>query len=145
VSFTPSGGTGANSLALAQGAATSASTLFLELRANQVNDLFGVAFDLSYPRGTVTFTRATEGTFLSGAGGTSLQVAEPSPGNLVVGHSRLGQQAGAAGSGVLVTFEFAVGSNGSGNIAFSRNAAFAADGSPQTGIAWGAGSVQVSR
>jgi hypothetical protein len=45
--LTPQAAPGVNSLDLASGAATTATTLVLELRANQVTDLYGVAFDLT--------------------------------------------------------------------------------------------------
>jgi len=146
ISFTPGGAAGANSLALAQGAGTNSTTLVLELRASQVEGLYGVAFDLAYPGATLTYTRASEGSFLASAGApTSFQVAQPTPGSLVVGLSRLGQQAGVSGSGVLLSLEFAAGANGSGALTFSRNLAYAADGTPQAGVAWTAGTVQVNR
>ncbi|HEY4564501.1 MAG TPA: hypothetical protein VIJ36_16075, partial [Thermoanaerobaculia bacterium] len=63
--LTPQGTPGANSLYLASGAATTATTLVLELRANQVTDLYGVAFDLTYPATQLQFVRATAGPLLN--------------------------------------------------------------------------------
>jgi len=96
--FTPQGG-GGSGVSLTAGAASTASTLILEVRANSVTDLYGVAFDLGYPANLVQYVRATQGPLL--AGGT-LQVAVGgggTAGNLVVGLSNLGPVPGASGSG----------------------------------------------
>ena len=141
LSFTAAGAGGANSLVLASGPGSTAERLFLEVRANQVTDLYGVAFDLSYPTNVLRYVAKTSGTFLDG----TVQVSETPPGNLVVGASRLGRVAGASGSGVVVTFEFVALGAGSGSFAFSRNTAVNSSGAPLAGSSWVAGTVQVIR
>lgn len=145
ITFTPSsGGGGANSLGLAQGAGTTANTLVLELRANQVTDLYGVAFDLAYPEGLLTFSRFTEGPFLASAGDDTTVQVSGQTGSLVVGLSQLGMTAGVDGSGLLLTFEFTANGAGNGSFTFSDNQAFFPSGAPQA-VAWQAGTVVVTR
>lgn len=137
--FTPTGG-GGSGITLAAGAASTATTLFLEVRANQVSDLYGVAFDLSYPSNLLQYVRTTQGPFLAGG---SLQIA-PSAGNLVVGLSNLGPVPGASGSGVLMTLEFRAVGAGQGAIGFSRNVAANSGGQSINGLSWGTGTVRVT-
>ena len=140
--FTPQGAATANSISLASGAGTNTSTLVLEVRATQVTDLYGVAFDLAYPSGQLQFTRAAAGSLLSGG---SVQAVASAPGSLVVGGTHLGNVAGANGSGVVMTLEFSAVAAGQGSFAFSRNTAFDSHGAAMAGIGWVAGSVTVTR
>jgi Cohesin domain len=141
--FSPSGSPGASAIFLAGGVGTTANTLFLEVRANQATDLYGVAFDLTYPSAQLQFVRATAGPFL-GANG-SVQAVVSNPGTLVVGATHLGAVPGANGSGVLLTLEFSAVANGQGSFAYSRNSAFSSTGQTLIGTSWLAGSVQVTR
>ena len=141
--FSPSGSPGANAIFLAGGAATTANTLFLEVRANQVTDLYGVAFDLTYPSAQLQFVRATAGPLLGSNG--SVQAVVSTPGTLVVGATHLGAVPGATGSGVLLTLEFSAVAAGQGSFAYNRNSAFASTGQTLTGMSWLAGAVQVTR
>jgi len=140
--FTPQGTATANSISLASGTGTTANTLILEVRATQVTDLYGVAFDLAFPSAQLQFTRATAGALLSGG---SVQAVASTPGTLVVGGTHLGNVAGATGSGVLMTLEFSAVAAGQGSFAFSRNSAFDSHGTAMTGVGWVAGSVTVTR
>ncbi|HEX4955652.1 MAG TPA: cohesin domain-containing protein [Thermoanaerobaculia bacterium] len=142
VSFTPVTG-GATSVSLIQGTGTTETTLFLEVRANQVTDLYGLSFDLTYPTGVVTYRRVVEGPFLAQAASTSLQVAEPSPGRLIIGHSRLGPAGGISGSGLLMTLELAVAGTGTGAMTFQNQQAFDPSGTPRIGYSWLGGTVRV--
>jgi hypothetical protein len=141
--FTPSGSPGTGAIFLSGGTATTATTLVLEVRANQVTDLYGVAFDLTYPSTQLQFVRATAGPLL-GANG-SVQAVVSAPGTLVVGATHLGAVPGATGSGVLLTLEFSAVTAGQGSFAYARNSAFASTGQTLSGISWLAGSVQVTR
>lgn len=138
--FTPEGG-GGSGVSLVAGAASTASTLILEVRANSVNDLYGVAFDLAYPSNLLQFVRATQGPLL--AGGT-MQVASGTAGNLVVGLSNLGPVPGTSGSGVLMTLEFRAAGAGQGSFSFSRNVAVNSAGQSINGLSWGTGTVRVT-
>ena len=140
--FTAQGTATANSISLASGAGTTANTLILEVRATQVTDLYGVAFDLAYPNTALQFVRATPGQLLANG---SVQAVPSTPGTLVVGGTHLGNVAGANGSGVVMTLEFSALAAGSGNLAFSRNTAFDSDGDSMAGVGWVAGSVTVTR
>jgi hypothetical protein len=137
--FTPTG-SGGTGISLTAAATSTASTLILEVRASSVTDLYGVAFDLSYPANVLQYVRHTQGPFL--AGGT-LQVA-PASGNLVVGLSNLGPVPGSNGSGILVTFEFRAIGAGQGAFAYSRNLAVNSAGQTLNGLSWGTGTVRVT-
>lgn len=145
ITFTANGSTGANTVTLAQGAGTNATTLVLEVRANQVGGLFGLAFELVYPSSVLAFTTGTEGTVLSNGASTSFQARESSPGNLVVGLTRLGSGAGLDANGVLLTLTFSARSAGNGPFTFRRNQGVGTDGLGLIALAWGGGSVQVTR
>lgn len=140
INFTPAGAPSAESVYLAEGSQTSASKLYLEVRANQVDDLYGVAFDLIYPSNLLSYLRVTEGSFLGSS--TSLEVVEKGAGLLIVGHTRLGNQSGADGSGVLMTLEFLPVGNGSGSFDFDNEQAFRTNSFPQT-VQFIAGTVSV--
>jgi hypothetical protein len=142
ITFTPAS-TGPG-LVLAQGAATSASSLTVELRAAQLTGLYGAAFDLDYPAAALDFTSAAAGPFLGSSGQVSMQVLETSPGHLVLGITRLGAVAGVDGSGVVLQLVFAPVATGSGPFTFSRNTAFASTGTVMN-VSWGAGTVTVVR
>lgn len=145
ITFTPSGASGANSLALRRSPSSTNTVLALELVATDVDDLFGLSFDLDYPANLLDFESSDEGSFLSTSGtvATTLQVAESGSGTLVVGQSRLGAVGGVSGSGVLLVLQFRGVGNGSGMLAFDRNEAFDPRGATQP-VAWGGGSVQVN-
>jgi hypothetical protein len=142
--FTPQGAPGSNTIYLASGAATTATTLVLEVRANQVTDLYGVAFNLTYPSAQLQFSSATAGALLGGDSG-SAQAVVSTPGTLVVGGSHLGAVPGANGSGVVLTLVFTATAAGQGSFGFALNSAFSSTGQTQSGISWLAGSVQVTR
>ncbi len=145
ITFTANGSTGANTVTLAQGGGTTGTTLVLEVRANQVAGLFGLAFELTYPSSVLAFTTATEGTVLSNGAPTSFQALESSPGNLVVGLTRLGTGAGLDANGVLLTLTFSAPGAGNGPFTFRRNQGVGTDGLGLIALAWGGGSVQVTR
>ena len=140
--LTPQGTPGVNSLYLASGSATTATTLSLELRANQVTDLYGVAFDLTYPTAQLQFVRATAGPLLSNG---AVQAVASTPGTLIVGGTHLGATPGANGSGVVMTLEFSAPAAGSGSFAFARNSALNSTGATISGMTWLAGSVTVTK
>jgi Cohesin domain len=142
IAFTAQGTPGANTLFLARGTATTATTLVLELRANQVTDLFGVAFDLTYPNTQLQFVRVTPGPLLANG---AAQAAAAGTDTLIVGGTHLGNVPGATGSGVILTLEFTAIAAGTGNFAYARNTALDSDGDAISGMAWLAGSVQVTR
>jgi hypothetical protein len=114
----------------------------LELRASQVTDLYGVAFDLTYPNTQLQFVRVTPGPLLAGG---AAQAAPSGTNTLVVGGTHPGNVPGATGSGVILTLEFTAIAAGTGNFAYARNSALDSDGDAVAGVAWLAGSVQVNR
>lgn len=140
INFTPESAASAESLHLQQGPETGAERLFLQVRVNQVDDFYGVAFDLEFPSNLLRWIGVEEGSFLGN--NTSLEVAEAGPGLLVVGHTRLGSQPGQDGSGILMTLEFAAVGNGSGEFSFENEQAFRTNSFPQT-VDFIAGTVSV--
>jgi hypothetical protein len=139
--FTPLGTPGVNALSLASGTGTTTTTLVLELRATQMTDLYGVAFNLTYPSAQLQFTRATAGALL---GSGAVQASVSSPGTLIVGGTHLGNVPGANGSGVVMTLEFSATAAGSGSFAFARNSALNSSGQPIAGVTWLGGTATVT-
>ncbi len=128
---------------LARGAGSGPTTLALEIRADSLQSLYGLAFDLTYPSGLLRYDGFAEGGFLDGDGAsTSLQVARVEAGRLVVGHSRLGDVGTTTGSGLLLTLRFTAVGAGTGSIAFSRNRAFDAEGEEIPGVSWAGATVR---
>ena len=143
LSFTPTSAAPANSVSLVRTNGTDPNLLVLELRATGVTDLYGVAFDLSYPS-SLRYDSTSEGTWLSSNGAqTSLQVAEQT-GKLVIGHSRLGGIGGSTGDGTLLTLRFTAVTAGTGALTFSDTEAFNS-GSVAYTVQWIGGSVAVTR
>ena len=142
IAFTPTPGAAPNSIALAQAAGSTSTTLRLDVRAEQVTGLYGVAFDLVYPSTALSFVSGAEGAFLGGTQ-TSFQIHESSPGRLVIGVTRLGAVAGVAGTGTLLTLQFGSRGAGTGSFFFEQNTAFNASGGAIAGVTWRGGSVTV--
>ncbi|HEV3458744.1 MAG TPA: cohesin domain-containing protein [Thermoanaerobaculia bacterium] len=143
ITFTPTGG--GNPL-LASGAGTQGTNLELELRTTGVQDLYGLAFHLSYPAAAMRFVGAAQGSILSAGGSvqTSFQVVDSPVGNLVVGLTRLGNVSGTAAGGTLMTLQFTGVASGTGNVAFTSNQANDSLGNVIPGLTWSAGTVQVT-
>ena len=143
ITFTTASGASTSVVAL-RSVGVAGTRITLEVRAEMVNDLYGVAFDLSYPTSLFRLSSQSEGTFLGqGGAATTFQAVEPTPGTLVIGVSRLGALGGASGSGPLVTLVFDAIAAGSGNFSFTHNQAFAADGTPSGSVGWLGGMAQV--
>lgn len=140
--FTP--GAGTTGVTLAQGAATTTTTLFVEVRATSVTDLYGLAFNLQYPSSVLHYVGATAGSFLTGANLQAMEGTGATAGTVIVGLSKLGTSAGASGSGVLLTLEFQATATGTGAFSFSRNTAIDSRAQTLTELSWSAGSVSVT-
>lgn len=140
ITFTPQS-PGPSGISLVAGAASTATTLVLEVRATSVSDLYGVAFDLTYPANLLQHVRTTQGPML--AGGT-IQ-GSVTAGRLVMGLTNLGPLPGTSGSGVLMTFEFRATGAGEGTFTFSKNQAVDSQGQAIAGLTWSAGTVRVTQ
>lgn len=128
--LTPSSA-GTPAVVLAEGSGTTTTVLDLEVRAQGMNDLYGVAFELVYPQALMDFEAFSEGDFLmSGGLDTVLRVFESEPGRIVIGLTRLGARPGQAGSGELLTLRFRATGSGSGSFTFDNAEAFRSGGDP---------------
>ena len=146
VTFTPAGSAGTNSIYLGQGINSAVSRFVLDVKVSQVDDLYGVSFNLEFPEAQLSWIPGgtREGTHLSSKGSTDLIVEEGSPGVLLVGLSLLGDVAGSSGSGTLLSLEFEASSAGSGPITMTRHDAVNSTGDVMTQVQWIGGSVRVS-
>lgn len=144
ITFVGSGSPGTNSIVLAEAPGTSADQLALRVEATSVTDLYGVAFDLVYPNELLAFKGVTEGTFISGGGqfATSFELSQGADGALIVGLSRLGQVAGATGSGTLMTIRLAKVAGGQGSISLQKREAVDSAGG-ELAPSWAGGTVTV--
>ncbi len=145
VQYSGSGAPGADSLSWRQQATELPGLLRIELRATDVHNLYGVAFDLLYPNQLMRFERAEEGTVLDGGGAssTSFLLARPQDGVLVIGLTRLGSQGGFDGSGALLVLELSALRAGTGTLEFDAQRAIAADGRALPAVRWIDGSLTV--
>jgi hypothetical protein len=148
LTFTPAATAGINTIFLRTGPGTDFNNLVLQVRANEVDDLYGVAFDLVYPAELLSFraNRTDEGRFLRGPGvGTSL-VVEEAAGRLLISYTRLGADAGGeSGSGVLFTVEFATTSSGQGALELASTLAYDGSGARRFDYDWVGGSLVVQK
>lgn len=146
VTFTAAGPAGANSIYLAQGTNTASNRFVLDVKASQVDDLYGVSFNLEFPDARLRWVPggSQEGSFLSSSGSTDFIVEEDSPGVLIVGLSLLGDVAGSSGSGTVLSLEFEPVSSGSGPMTMTRHDAINSTGDVKTRVEWIGGSVSVS-
>jgi hypothetical protein len=146
VVFTPSGGSGGSGIVLASGPGSQGTTLVLNVQTTGIQDLYGVAFHLTYPSNLMHLTSAAEGNVLN-AGGTVqtlFEEVESPPGTIVVGLTRSGVVSGTSTGGTLLTLRFTAVASGTGALAFSANAANNSTGSAISGLTWTGGSVQVT-
>jgi hypothetical protein len=119
----------------------------LEVRANEVEDLYGVSFDLQFPADLLSWRRGrfAEGDFLNGGGAieTEILVDRRPAGNIVVGITRVGEVEGANGSGLLLSLEFVNEAvPGTGEFTFSDNDAVDSSSAIQEDTGWLAGNIE---
>jgi len=145
--FTADGAPGANTILLDGVDTTDTAARFVvEVRADTVEDLYGVSFDLQYPGNLLTWRKGsfTEGTFLNQEGVETQMLIERRPaGNLVIGITRVGDVPGVSGSGLLFSLEFV---NevvaGTGVLTFSDNEIVDSAGNIVGDSQWLAGSIE---
>ncbi|MEE2776758.1 MAG: hypothetical protein VYE73_08355 [Acidobacteriota bacterium] len=144
IKFSTDGG-GSNTIALVQVGDESPDSLFLNLEATEVSDLYAIAFDLAMPTTVLELVSVGEGGFLDemGAAPTSFQLVDDGAGRLVVGLTRLGGGGGVNGSGTLLMFEFARAAVGEGVFALVDTSALDRKADPIDGVTWFGGTVSV--
>ena len=127
------------------GSGGSASVFVLAVETQSVTDLYGVSFVLEYPTDLLSFRKgsANEGAFLNGSFDTELLVRQRSSGELTVGISRIGEEPGATGSGLLLTLEFDTRNSGTGTLTLSEEAAVDSFGQQQVDVTFIGGSIQI--
>ena len=152
IQFFPTGTPGADTVYLAgTGSDRADGLLILEVRANDVTDLYGVSFTLQFPKKLVRFpksrpTAIVEGPFLSENGAVeTILVFKDDKKNIIVGLTRKGEVTGVSGSGVLLTLEFR-GLGVAGRKVFRLRQTDAADSQMSIieGFSWFAGRIEVS-
>lgn len=143
--FLPAGAGGEGSLELVA-SSISGARLTVAMDVESVADLYGVSFDLTFPSSVLRYVSAQEGNHISanGALNTSFQVVESPAGNLVIGLSRLGDVAGAGGSGRLLFLTFEAQASGEGQLRFSGPTAFDSSGEPIAGLSWNGGTIRAT-
>ena len=134
---------------MAAGQGGSTTVFVLDVQATSVSDVYGVSFELEFPKNLLTFRKngTTEDVFLGGddKADTELIVENSPAGNLVVGYSRLGPVEGVDGSGLLFSLQFTLVGNGSGPFTLKRTDVVNPLGEAQGGVTWIGGSIDVSR
>ncbi len=147
INFSPAGSPGTNTVYLAQASSSEPNILTLEIRANQVNDLYGVSFDLIFPNNLLRWSSGTtrEGQFLSANGTvpTELLISNQPANTLVIGQSRLGAVPGVSGTGLLFSLRFVGVSDGQGSFQIRNGSGFNAQGNQIPGFVFLGGAVSV--
>jgi general secretion pathway protein D len=95
-------------------------TLMVQVLVNDAQNVGSIPFHLRFNNQVLQFVPpALEGDLLrSGGANTVLFADDPRGGELIYGHSRLGGQEGATGSGVLSTLQFLIVGSGQANFQF---------------------------
>lgn len=115
------------------------------IHVKDINDLYGTAFTLRFDPSMLFFIDAREGAFLKGGGHSTSFMAsleEGNPGNLIIGHTRLGSVTGACGSGLLATVTFKVMREGESSLSFINASAFDSNGDIIDLLGWFGGVLQ---
>ena len=115
--------------------------LLLTVAANEVNDLYGLGFDLSFPKKRLRWKKNSKrsGTLLSADDTVETVVLDRQKprGHLHVGASRLGEVEGVTGSGVLLEIGFVNRKKaGPRDLALIEPEAFDSNTEPIEGIVW---------
>jgi hypothetical protein len=94
----------------------------IRVRLDNGTNVGSVPFHVTYNPQVLEFDSGEEGSYLNRDGAQTAFFATPmsTPGEIVVGLSRLGQGAGAKGSGELCRLRFRVLSSGDAGLAFKR-------------------------
>lgn len=96
----------------------------VEVRIRNANNVGSVPFHINYDPNIIQAIEAVEGGFLKQGGASTSFMFNPDDrrtGQAMLGYSRLGQQPGADGSGVLAIFRFKALDTGQTEITFSNN------------------------
>ena len=124
---------------------SSDSVLAIDIKASNVSDVYGAAFDVDFDSTKMSYSGYSAGSFLEGGGNSVNYQATLQSGNsgkLIVVASRQGSVEGATGSGTLVTLKFNV--PGGSSVSFSNNAIVDSSGITISTATWsGGGTVTV--
>ncbi len=96
----------------------------VEVRIKNASNVGSVPFYIDYDPGIIQAVEAVEGGFLKQGGASTSFMFFPDDtlsGNAILGYSRLGQERGADGSGVLAIMKFKALNVGESHISFSNN------------------------
>ena len=152
--FTADGAPGAATIFLQATDTTDLNSPFvLEVRADEVSDLYGIAFDLDFPADLLRWEEngTAAGDLLSDSGDVESRVladraSRDGRGHLIVGATRLGAVSGAEGSGLLLSLEFENrGKRGAGDFVITMNSAFDSTGAVLDSVRWVSGSIESDR
>jgi len=140
---------GSNEVTAQKGLGSDCETAVIDVMVSQVANLYGAAFDATYPTDLGSFGQASgEDSVLASDGAeVSMLTAETGPGELVVGIARLGTASGIdVADGLLVRLSFdVIGATGTGVLDFTNTYLLDANAPPQSipGISWFGGVVTV--
>lgn len=115
--------------------------LLLRIEASQVSDLYGLAFDVKFPKKRLRWKKNTEvvGSFFSEDDTTVTVVLDRQKprGMLHVGASRLGEVPGVSGSGILIEIGFVNrAKSGPRELTLSEAVAFDSNAEPIPDVIW---------
>lgn len=125
--------------------------LRMEVWANEVSDLYGLAFALQFSEKLFKFPKGrgtvfVEGPFLAAdTGEESVLAVRQSGDEIIIGYTRVGQVEGVSGSGLLMTLEFrGLGVAGKKRFRFRRAAVYDSSGAVAENYSWLSGKATVT-
>lgn len=112
--------------------ASVSSKFLFEIQVDNVSNLSAASFYIMFDTALLKFEEAKEGTFLNQNNMDRtgfLFSSNPGKGRIIVGQSRMGQNIGISGSGLLMTVTFEAIAKGTADINFSNMYIQGSDGS----------------
>ncbi len=122
--------------AIALRGSASGEALEIEVYAVDVDDLYGLSFELRFPADLLRYESHGRGVF------PSLEASEAATGRFLVGATHLGQVAGVSGGAVVVVIRFTAIADGRGRLDFSGEEALDSFGDGLT-LNWHGGTVAI--
>lgn len=120
---------------------SSGGMLAIDIKANNISNTYGVAFDVDFDSSKITYDGYIVGSYLEAGGGTVNYFVSPQTGKLVVGISRL--TGVVSGSGTIVTLKFKSIASGDTPVSFNNNIVRDANNQTIPAVTWNGGTATI--
>ncbi len=122
---------------------SSGNTLAIDIKANNVSNAYGFAFDLDFDPTKMTYDSYAAGNYLEGGGNIPTYLVTAQAGKLIVGLSRLGTVGGVSGSGTIITLKFKAVAAGNASVNSSNNTVRDSGNQSIPGVTWNGGTATI--